>query len=481
MKTSGINFIPIKAIGLSVLFICGILLLCVTALATYVHYEHGSTSLELFRPQSLILSHVNVLSMQDDSVKENHTVIVREGVITAVQSADEPLPQDLPEVDGKGGFVMPGLIDLHVHVLDRSYAKSALAAGVTTLRNMGGYDYQLKWREELNRGEWFGSRLILSSPVFNSVEQGDPLSHFRVNDPHIARQAVRDYINQGYDFIKVYEGLHADVYEAVLDEAGKLNVSVAGHPSYELMAENLQAHGALASFEHVEEVFDGFLGQQRNPQKVQEAADFLREHQVPLIPTLAVNQELTLLSQQKQAYLDRQDLGAINPFVRLVYEATSFKRWLDAAPALADYNQQVDDYLNAMTLTLFAQGVTMGLGSDAGALVDVPGPATVREALLMVKAGIPAYEVLKSATVYAAAILKRDHDLGKIAPGFAADMLLLADNPMTFPQTLAEPQLVIQGGKTFTRRDLRILRAEGHQHSGGLVSAARHFLYLIFA
>ncbi|GGF54311.1 amidohydrolase family protein [Alteromonas lipolytica] len=481
MQTQSMKLLPFKVIGLSVLFICGILLLSFTALATYVHYEHGSTSLDLLRPQSLILSNVNVLSMEDNSVKENHTVIVREGVITAVQPANAPLPQGLTEVDGQGGFVMPGLIDLHVHVLDRSYAKSALAAGVTTLRNMGGYDYQLKWREELNRGEWFGSRLILSSPIFNSVEQGDPLSHFRVNDPQIARQAVRDYINQGYDFIKVYEGLHADVYQAVLDEAKHLGVSVAGHPSYELMAENLQAHGALASFEHVEEVFDGFLGQQQNPQKVQEAADFLREQQVPLIPTLAVNQELTLLSQQKQTYLNRQDLAAINPFVRLVYEETSFKRWLGAAPALADYNQQVDDYLNAITLTLYEQGVTLGLGSDAGALVDVPGPATVREALLMVKAGIPAYEVLKSATVNAAAVIKQDKALGKIAPGFKADMLLLADNPLTFPQTLARPQMVIQGGKTFNEHDLRMLRAEGHQHSGGLVSATRHLLYLIFA
>lgn len=480
MQTQSIKLLPVKVIGLSVLFICGILLLSFMALATYVHYEHGSTSLELVRPQSLILSNVNVLSMTDETVKEHHTVVVRDGVIASIQPADAPVPKDLPEIDGNGGFVMPGLIDLHVHVLDRSYAKSALAAGVTTLRNMGGYDYQLKWRDELTRGEWFGSRLILSSPIFNSVEQGDPLSHFRVNNPDIARGAVRDYIRKGYDFIKVYEGLHADVYQAVLDEAAKQGVLVAGHPSYDLMAANLEALGALASFEHVEEVFDGFLQQQRNPQKVIEAASFLREHQVPLIPTLAVNQELTLLSQQKQAYLARQDLAAINPFARLVYEETSIKRWLGASPAMAEYNQQVDDYLNALTFTLFDQGVMLGLGSDAGALLDVPGPATVREALLMIDAGISVYDVLKSATVNAAAILQRSQQLGKIAPGYTADMLLLADNPLTQPQVLSRPQLVIQAGRVFTQNDLQVLREEGHQHSAGLVSAARHFLYLLF-
>lgn len=480
MQTQSIKRLPVKVIGLSVLFICGILILSFMVLATYMHYEHGGTSLALVRPQSLILSDVNVLSMTDETVREHHTVVVRDGVIASIQPADAPVPDDLPEIDGKGGFVMPGLIDLHVHVLDRSYAKSALAAGVTTLRNMGGYDYQLKWRDELTRGEWFGSRLILSSPIFNSVEQGDPLSHFRVNDPDIARRAVQDYIRKGYDFIKVYEGLHADVYLAVLDEAGKLGVPVAGHPSYDLMAANLEALGALASFEHVEEVFDGFLHQQRNSQKVIEAANFLHEHQVPLIPTLAVNQELTLLSQHKQAYLARQDLAAINPFARFVYEETSIKRWLGASPAMAEYNQQVDDYLNSLTLTLFDQGVMLGLGSDAGALLDVPGPATVREALLMIDAGIPVYDVLKSATVNAAAILQRSEQLGKIAPGFTADMLLLADNPLTQPQVLDRPQLVIQAGRVFTEEELRVLREEGHQHSGGLVSAVRHFLYLLF-
>jgi len=479
MRTSSVNFIPIKAIGLSILFICSILLLSVTALAVYIHYEHGSTALNLFRPQSHILTNVNVLTLEEEPVLSEQTVIIRDGVIETVQSAALPLPEDLPVVNGNGRFLMAGLIDLHVHVLDRSYAKMALATGVTTLRNMGGYRYHLKWRDELEQGDWFGSQLVLSSPIFNSVEQGDPLSHFTVNSPQTARHAVRNYINQGYDFIKVYEGLHAEVYEAVLDEAMQLGVSVAGHPSYDLMQQNLAAHASLASFEHVEEVFDGFLNQQRNPQGVKLAADFLREHQVPLIPTLAVNQELTLLSTQKQAYLAQQDINAINPFARMVYEQTSFQRWLGASAELGEYNREVDDYLNELTFSLYEQGVTLALGSDAGALVDVPGPATIREALLMIAAGIPVKEVLRSATINAAEVLNRSNDLGRVARGYRADLVVYNQDPLSTPDTLQQPQLVFQNGRLFTRAELMTLQNEGRQHSSLLVSVSRHLIHLL--
>ena len=480
MKISNNKCVPLKVIALSMLFICGILMLSVSALAVYGHYEYGTTSLALAKLRSAVITHVNVLTMDSHNLLYDQTIVVRDGWIETVQPASAAVPADLPVIEGRGRYVMPGLIDLHVHVLDRSYAKSALAAGVTTVRNMGGYNYQLKWRDELNNGEWYGSRLVLSSPIFNSIEQGDPMSHFRVNNPQRARQAVQAFIAAGYDFIKVYEGLHAEVYEAILQEAAALGVAVAGHPSYDLMQQNLTALGHLRSFEHTEEVFDGFLQQQKSPKKLVEAADFLKAHKIILVPTLAVNQELTLLSTQKQAYLDNQDLAAINPFAQFVYEQTSFKRWLAASPELGEYNQQVDDYLRYITLNLYQRGVVLGLGSDAGALVGVPGPATIREIMLMIDAGIPITETLRSATVNAAEVLGKSTELGRIKPGFSADLLLLSANPEVHPETLLNPELVMQQGRAFTEDELVVLRREGREHSGLLVSAVRHLSYLFF-
>lgn len=461
-----------------------ILLLSLFTLAAllwlYQDLESGETELNLDRSQSFVLTNVNVLTMNDQQVLLDHAIVVRDGVITKLSPMTQVTADELSIIDGKQAYVMPGLIDAHVHVLDRSYAKSALAAGVTTVRNMGGFPYHLKWRKELESGEWFGSRMVVSSPIFNSVEQGDPLAHFRVNDPERARQAVRDYIAEGYDFIKVYEGLHAQTYSAILAEANTLGVMVAGHPSYDLMHKNLDEHGALRTFEHSEEIYDGFLAQTFDNAKAEAAAQFFVDHDVALVPTLAVNRELTRLSNEKYEYLQQTDQAAITPFARFIYEQTSFKRWLNASPELAAYNLEVDAYLHHLTQLMHERGVTLVLGSDAGALTGLPGPATIDEIELMVAAGIAPHAALTAATVNAAHSVDMDQQLGRVAVGFQADLIVLNDNPLSKVETLREPMMVIQQGRAFDRADLNQLRAEAHQHSSWLLSVARHLNYLLF-
>lgn len=461
-----------------------ILLLSILAifstLLIYQAIESGDTELELGRPQSFILTNVHVLTMDSDEVLHNYAITVENGKISKLSPMNQPFSSDLPILDGEQQYVMPGLIDMHVHLLDRSYAKSALAAGVTTVRNMGGFPYHLKWKNEIEEGHWFGSRMIVSSPIFNSIQQGDVLSQFRVNEPAVARQAVRDYIEEGYDFIKVYEGLSAEVYAAVLDEAKKLEVGVAGHPSYDLLSENPGGHKGLQTFEHTEEIYDGFLNREFNDEKAISAASFLKKYDMTLVPTLAVNRELTRLSNEKDSFLSLTDQEAINPFARYVYQQTSYKRWLEASPELMAYNLKADNYFHSLTRLMHDQGVTIVLGSDAGALVGLPGPATHDEIELMAEAGIPAYEVLRSATVNAAAALGRNTEFGRIAPGLYADFIVLANNPMDDLDTLRNPQMVVQQGRIFNSEDLQQLRIEAHQHSSWLLSIMRQLHFVLF-
>lgn len=478
MKTSKLKSFPRLCLRGTAILLLSLFTLA-ALLWLYQDLESGGTELNLDRSQSFVLTNVNVLTMNDQQVLLDHAIVVRDGVITELSPMTEVTADDLSIIDGKQAYVMPGLIDAHVHVLDRSYAKSALAAGVTTVRNMGGFPYHLKWRKELESGEWFGSRMVVSSPIFNSIEQGDPLAHFRVKDPETARQAVRDFIAEGYDFIKVYEGLHAQTYRAILAEANTLGVTVAGHPSYDLMHKNRDEHGALRTFEHSEEIYDGFLAQTFEDSKAEAAAQFFVGHDVALVPTLAVNRELTRLSNEKYEYLQQTDQAAITPFARFIYEQTSFKRWLNASPELASYNLEVDAYLHHLTRLMYERGVTLVLGSDAGALTGLPGPATIDEIELMVAAGIPAHAALTAATVNAANRVEMGQKLGRIALGFQADLLLLNENPLNTIKALRDPVMVVQQGRVFDQADLNQLQIEAHQHSNWLLSVARHVSYLI--
>lgn len=446
----------------------------------YQALEVGTTTLTKRADNSFILANVRLISMDNNAVQPNQAIVVRKGVIERILPQGSEFPAGLAVIDGQQHYVMPGLIDMHVHVLDRSYAKSALAYGVTTVRNMGGFPYHLKWQTELQQGLWYGARIITSSPIMNSLAQGDPLSHFSVDDPAIARQAVRDFIGRGYNFIKVYEGLHADTYSAILDEATTLGVAVAGHPSYDLLQQAPEKHSALQTFEHTEEIYDGFLQQQQNADKALSAAEFLKTHNIALVPTLAVNRELTRLSTEKQQYLQQTDQAAINPFVRTIYENTSYKRWLNASAGLGEYNLATDQYFHQLTKLMAAHGVKIAVGSDAGALTGLPGPATLEEIQLQAEAGLDNYNVLRAATVTAGELLGPTLKTGKLATGYQADFILLADNPLTTLETLNTPKAVVQNGYYFNRADLNTLQHEAHQHSGWLLSISRHLSYLLF-
>jgi imidazolonepropionase-like amidohydrolase len=126
------------------------------------------------------------------------------------------------------------------------------------------------------------------------------------------------------------------------------------------------------------------------------------------------------------------------------------------------------------------RGVKLVLGSDAGALTGLPGPATIDEIELMVAAGIPPYAVLTAATVNAAQSIDMDQQLGRIAVGFQADLVVLNENPVSTIHTLRNPIMVIQQGRVFSSEELNQLHAEAHQHSNWLLSVIRHLNYLIF-
>jgi len=97
----------------------------------------------------------------------------------------------------------------------------------------------------------------------------------------------------------------------------------------------------------------------------------------------------------------------------------------------------------------------------------------------MIEAGIPVKEVLRSATINAAEVLNRSNELGRVARGYRADLVVYNEDPLSTPDTLQQPQLVFQNGRLFTRTELMTLQNEGRQHSSLLVSVSRHLIHLL--
>lgn len=169
---------------------------------------------------------VNVIPMDTERVLPNQTVIIRNGLIAEIgDSKRVKVPKDAQRIDGAGKFLIPGLTDMHVHLMsdDDEFPdalagdelKVMIANGVTTIRLMTGTPEQLALRARSARGEIIAPTMYVASPQFIGKKSTNA---YVVTTETEAREAVRKAKRDGYDYLKMTTNLKAEVYEAIVDE-----------------------------------------------------------------------------------------------------------------------------------------------------------------------------------------------------------------------------------------------------------------------
>lgn len=245
-----------KYVGLLMLAI----VLIILASVPLARWEIPADLLEPDNSQALALDNVHLITMFDEGALEDQQLLIRDGLIEDIRPAGSPVATGYRRIDGGGAHVLPGLFDMHAHVMDRKYLTLHLAYEVTSVRNMGGYPMHLRWKQEIETGQWLGSNLFTATPTLNGKQNSNPFTHKVVEDPGEARERIRRYHEAGFDLVKIYTQLSVDVFEAIIDEAGKLDFPVAGHVPYAVVAEDYSLGVPMASLEHTEEIYQGPLG-----------------------------------------------------------------------------------------------------------------------------------------------------------------------------------------------------------------------------
>ena len=205
---------------------------------------------------------VNVIPMDRERVLTNQTVIVRDGIIAEIGDAKKiKIPKEAIRVDGTGKYLIPGLVDMHTHLLsdEDEYPDSIgedelrvmVANGVTTVRFMIGTPELLALRSRSAKGEIEAPTIYVASPHLTGREQGND---FVVNTPEEGREAVRKSKAAGYDFIKFTTFVKPEVYEAAVDEAAKIGIRVVGHADSRFVGVE-RAWKAKQQIEHL----DGYM------------------------------------------------------------------------------------------------------------------------------------------------------------------------------------------------------------------------------
>jgi imidazolonepropionase-like amidohydrolase len=220
-------------------------------------------------PRVTTFEHVNVIPMDSERVLRDQTVVVRDGLVSEVGDARRVrVPAGALRIDGRGKYLMPGLVDMHAHLFtDDDYIPEELAGdelalmlanGVTTIRLMIGTPEQLRMRGEVEAGRLLGPTLYVASPeVTGRTPRGGVFNGLTVKTPDEARSAVRDFKAAGYDFIKLTTDITPEVYDAATAEAKASGIRVVGHVDTRVGLRHALAAGQ--QIEHLDSYMEAVL------------------------------------------------------------------------------------------------------------------------------------------------------------------------------------------------------------------------------
>jgi imidazolonepropionase-like amidohydrolase len=392
-------------------------------------------------------------------------VVVRRGRIESVgTAAGFRLPARTTAVELRGRWIIPGLIDAHAHVEPWALARY-LAWGVTTVRDMhGSLEAVLRLRDRVNRGAVSGPRIYSAGAMIDGLPTTFP-DALGASTPRDARKAVDRLVNAGADFVKVYTRVDPTLLDAVLDEARTFNLRVAGHLG---MTNAVTAAAAgISSIEHLSGVpesclpdasslmaahyrgfFPGWTAFERSwaaldSTSLNRVAGQLAAQHVTLVPTLVLHETFSRLDDP--AALQDTMLRAVPPLQLQRWNAPDMVRragWTaqDFAAFRAARPRQ-DLFLRRFA----AAGGTIAAGTDASNQLLIPGYSEHRELELLVGAGLTPRDALAAATRNGALLLGVD-SLGLIAPGKAADLVVLSRDPLAdIRNTLAIDRVMSRG------------------------------------
>ena len=380
-------------------------------------------------PKSVVFSNVSVVPMTGNQVLPNHTVVITGDRITAVGPArTAKVPEGATRIDGQGKYLMPGLAEMHGHIpggtAPREFVDNVLflyvAAGVTTVRGMQGAPGQIDLREAAKRGEIVAPNLYLAGPQFSggSVKSAEDA---------IAR--VKQQKSEGWDLLKVQEGLSVPAYDAMAKTAKQVGIRFGGHVPDEVGLLHAMDMGQ-ETFDHIDGYVEQLDGRAKpvEDKALQDLVQRTKKAGAWIVPTMFVWETLqgpvTLESRTGLAELRYMPAPQVEQWTKGLDSRLKNPQY-DAAQA----KLHIDNRMKILK-ALQDGGARILLGSDAPQQFNVPGFSIHREMRRMADAGINAYEIVKSGTANVGQYFKAQDSFGTIAVGQRADLILVDANPL---------------------------------------------------
>jgi Amidohydrolase family len=392
-------------------------------------------------------------------------------------------------VNATGKFLIPGLWDMHVHWYDKDYLPLFMANGVTGVRMMWGVPSHHQWRKEIEAGQLVGPHMLIASPIVDGPNPVWPGSIVVANENE-ARQVVIQVKRDGADFVKVYALLSRDAYFAIADESKKLGIPFAGHVPDAVSLEEASRAGQMSN-EHLTGVliacssreaellklaqqtlaavqagqpssvrYQGPEHRERvelaldtySPQKAEAVFAELKKNQTWQCPTLTVLRSTAFAddasfgSDPRLKYIPRDIVSSWDPKADPFLKTRTAEDWALSKKVFA----------KELTVVGAMQGAGVGIlaGTDTLNPYCLPGFSLHDELGLLVQAGLTPMQALQAATLNPARFMGREKDLGTVATGKIADLVLLDANPLEDIGNTRKISAVVFAGQLYSRASL---------------------------
>lgn len=401
----------------------------------------------------------------------HQTVLVDGAKIVAIGPvASTAVAPGVKTIDGKGKWLIPGLIDMHVHFNDERQGLLFVANGVTSVRNMWGFPSTLAWRAkaQANDPNYMGPSIYTAGAIVDGDPPVWPGSHV-VTTAAQAEAEVAAQVKDGYDFIKVYNGLPLAAYDALAAAAKQNHIRFAGHlPDAVTIPHAIEA--GQTSIEHM----TGFLRAAQDatskgetlkgddqlremvahadPTKLADLAKQLAAAKLANVPTLVVLDRFDHFDHP-EALEARPENRFMPPMLTAGWDPKEDFRTKDATPEHWELARKSTAFRKQAVKALADAGAPILAGTDTPNPFVVSGFALHEELAMLVAAGLTRYQALRAATSAAADWIGWA-DAGRVAVGSRADLVLLAADPLADIAATTKRAGVMLRGSWYTQKEL---------------------------